>query len=100
MMLVRSDHGTKSIAQPNLLLRFQQLWAVLFQPVGSAQLINIPVQDVELTSISGVISLFAPYIELGNADRQRSDRQDTRIMLEPLALAQLDSADVILLRLS
>ncbi|KAI0398671.1 hypothetical protein F4802DRAFT_614977 [Xylaria palmicola] len=85
---------------PNFLLRFQQLWAVLFQPAESANMTKLSVGDIELASVSGAISLFAPYIELDNAGRQQSDRQDTQIILKPSLPATSDSQDAAILDLS
>ncbi|KAI0814009.1 hypothetical protein GGR55DRAFT_676147 [Xylaria sp. FL0064] len=66
---------------PNLLLRFQQLWAVLFQPSGAADVSKLSVEEARLASIGGVVSLFAPHIPVDHAGRQRPDEQDSRLIL-------------------
>ncbi|KAI1274932.1 hypothetical protein F5Y07DRAFT_390319 [Xylaria sp. FL0933] len=66
---------------PNLLLRFQQLWAILFQPSGAADVSKLSVEEARLARIGGEISLFAPHIPVDHAGRQRPDEQDSRITL-------------------
>ncbi|KAF2967832.1 hypothetical protein GQX73_g5761 [Xylaria multiplex] len=83
---------------PHFLLRFQQLWAVLFQPTGAADVSKLTVDKAGLTSIGGAISLFAPHIIVDHAGRQRSDEQDTRLTLE-VAQISPDSRDTTLRRL-
>ncbi|KAI0432796.1 hypothetical protein F5Y09DRAFT_300928 [Xylaria sp. FL1042] len=83
---------------PNLVLRFQQLWAVLFQPSGAADVSKLAVEEVRLTRIGRAISLFAPHIAVDHAGRQRSDEQDTRLALDT-AQVSLDSQGMTMLRL-
>ncbi|TGJ80427.1 hypothetical protein E0Z10_g8334 [Xylaria hypoxylon] len=83
---------------PHLLLRFQQLWAVLFQPSGAADVSKLSVDEYELTIIGGAISLFAPPIIVGRAGRQRPYEQDTRLTLEAVQVSP-DSQDMTILRL-
>ncbi|KAI0872530.1 hypothetical protein GGS24DRAFT_431822 [Hypoxylon argillaceum] len=78
---------------PNLSLRFQQLWAVLFQPPGADNMSKLSVDEARLTSIAGAISLFAPHIMVDNSGRQRPDEQDTRLKLDT-AQVSLDSQDM------
>ncbi|KAI0533088.1 hypothetical protein GGR58DRAFT_517179 [Xylaria digitata] len=83
---------------PHFLLHFQQLWAVLFQPSGVADVSKLSVDKARLTSIGGAISLFAPHITVDYAGRQRPDEQDTRVTLE-VAQISPDSQDMTRLRL-
>ncbi|KAI1353671.1 hypothetical protein F5Y01DRAFT_322891 [Xylaria sp. FL0043] len=66
---------------PNLLLRFQQLWAVLFQPSRAADVSKLSIEEARLASIDGAISLFAPHIPVDHAGRQRPDDQDSQLTL-------------------
>ncbi|KAI8629312.1 hypothetical protein F5Y19DRAFT_432162 [Xylariaceae sp. FL1651] len=85
---------------PNFLLRFQQLWAVLFQPAEATKMITLPMDKVGLTSISAAISLFAPHIEFGNAGHQQTDKQDTRVTIEAATQALSTSQDITMVRLT
>ncbi|KAI0967782.1 hypothetical protein F4678DRAFT_482811 [Xylaria arbuscula] len=84
---------------PNLVLRFQQLWAVLFQPSGAADASKSLTNEAEQACIGGAISLFAPHFIVDHAGRQRPDSQDTRLMLETVQVSP-DSQDITMLRLS
>ncbi|KAI0468349.1 hypothetical protein F4859DRAFT_491319 [Xylaria cf. heliscus] len=86
---------------PNLLLRFQQLWSVLFQPQRATAMTQLQLGEVGLTSIiGGVVSLFAPHIDLDSADHQRTDKQDTRLTLEAVSQVSSDSQDTSMFHLS
>ncbi|KAI0097683.1 hypothetical protein GGR51DRAFT_540308 [Nemania sp. FL0031] len=82
---------------PNILLRFQHLWTILFQPTESTTITESPLADVKLAGISGAISLFAPQIELGRGG-QRNKQQDTRITLEVASQATQHSEETTTLR--
>ncbi|KAI1826670.1 hypothetical protein F4861DRAFT_536712 [Xylaria intraflava] len=83
---------------PNLLLRFQQLWAVLFQPSGVA--VEKPSSAPEITpaSIRGALSLFAPPIRVPKSYHERISL-DTRMTLREVR-APPDSHDMTISRLT
>ncbi|KAI0514698.1 hypothetical protein F5B22DRAFT_656656 [Xylaria bambusicola] len=101
----REDVGVQQLSRvadllPNFLLRFQQLWTVLLQPAESADITKLPVRGIELPHITGIISFFAPHIDLDNVGRQRSNVQNTQITLNPLTSGTSGSLDATILHQS
>ncbi|TRX89572.1 hypothetical protein FHL15_009481 [Xylaria flabelliformis] len=85
---------------PNLLLRFQQLWAVLFQPSDAIDKTKPQVNEMELNSIGGIVSLFVPPIDDDSAGILRFNQRDTRLTLEATTQVSPDSLDTSMSRLS
>ncbi|KAI0438938.1 hypothetical protein F4803DRAFT_554568 [Xylaria telfairii] len=85
---------------PNLLLRFQQLWAVLFQPLGSTVMTKLHLDEMKITSIGGVVLLFAPHINADVASVQITSNQDTHLRLDTIPELSSDSRDTSMSRLS
>ncbi|KAI1755548.1 hypothetical protein F4782DRAFT_408779 [Xylaria castorea] len=85
---------------PNLLLRFQQLWAVLFQPSDATDMTKLQVNEVGLNSIGGIVSLFVPPIDVDNAGIQSFHQRDTRLTLEAASQVSSDLLDTSMSRLS
>ncbi|ETS77037.1 hypothetical protein PFICI_10911 [Pestalotiopsis fici W106-1] len=75
---------------PNLPLRFQQLWAVLFQPPMESPC-SLPAASTHIRE--GVISLFLPRLSFEIDFRPREDNQDTRITFAEV-LVSLDSSNL------
>ncbi|KAK5630168.1 hypothetical protein RRF57_005883 [Xylaria bambusicola] len=65
-----------------------------------AKITRLPVSDIEMARITGVISLFAPYIELDSAGRQRSNMRKTQITLRPCHSTASGSLDATILHQS
>ncbi|KAI0194468.1 hypothetical protein EV127DRAFT_422443 [Xylaria flabelliformis] len=85
---------------PNLLWRFQQLWAVLFQPLDVIDMTKLQVNEMGLNSIGGIVSLFVPPIDVDSAGIPRFNQRDTRLTLETTTQVSPDSLDTSISRLS
>ncbi|KAI1434718.1 hypothetical protein GGR50DRAFT_380655 [Xylaria sp. CBS 124048] len=72
---------------PNLLLRFQQLWAVLFQPLGTDGGKQRKFVTTRESLITGTLSLFVPYIKTPNGYHERLEDKQTRITLQEIPMA-------------
>lgn len=83
---------------PNLLLRFYQLWGVLFQPSAETEEPS-RAPEVAPIHIGGAISLFAPQIEAEKLYfHSRHVQQDERIALEKAKVTP-DAGDTTIIRL-
>ncbi|OBT60744.1 hypothetical protein VE03_10877 [Pseudogymnoascus sp. 23342-1-I1] len=93
---VTSDQLLRAI---DIVVRFSQLWAVLFQPsvpTAEAKLSRAP--EAAPTHINGAISLFAPQLKTENRYHSRTVQQDTRLALEKVQVSP-DSHDLTIVRL-
>ncbi|KAI1738409.1 hypothetical protein F4680DRAFT_426058 [Xylaria scruposa] len=85
---------------PNLLWRFQQLWVVLFQPLDAIDMTKLQANELGLSNIGGIVSLFVPPIDV-NSDRITSfNQRDTRLTLEAATQVSSDSLDMSMSRLN
>ncbi|KAI0862764.1 hypothetical protein F4860DRAFT_110842 [Xylaria cubensis] len=85
---------------PNLLWRFQQLWAVLFQPSDAIDMTKPQVNEMGLNSIGGIVSLFVPPINDDSAGILSFNQRDTRLALEVTTQVSPGSLDTSMSRLS
>ncbi|KAF7527828.1 hypothetical protein G7054_g10346 [Neopestalotiopsis clavispora] len=86
---------------PNLPLRFQQLWAVLFQPPMAAHDAELPRPPAAASShiIEAAISLFLPRLQFDVDFGRRLDKQDSRIILSEVP-GSMDSYNLEMSRLT
>ena len=88
------------LSQPNLQLRFHQLWAVLFQsPMTAAH--EVPPQGTEAipSRILGAISLFIPQPVVSSRFEATMMTQEMRIALEKSIQPSQKSDDMTVTRL-
>ncbi|KAI0555030.1 hypothetical protein F4679DRAFT_525795 [Xylaria curta] len=85
---------------PNLLWRFQQLWAVLFQPSDAIDMTKLQVNEIGLNNIGGIVSLFVPPIDINSAGITSFNQRDTRLTLETATQVSPDSLDMSMSRLN
>lgn len=69
--------------QPNLLFRFHQLWAVLFQPSMASEESKPRSSNVALPNyVEGALSLFTPQLQAESGILMLRENRDTHIALE------------------
>ncbi|KAH8842986.1 hypothetical protein MCOR27_002070 [Pyricularia oryzae] len=95
---VRQLSGAAVGLMPNLLLRFQELWAVLFQPTEGTEEKKPPTGESRLSQLGAVISLFAPTVDTSRVGSLDHKEEDTRFILQASAQSNSDSRNTTMNR--
>ncbi|TLD33582.1 hypothetical protein PspLS_00059 [Pyricularia sp. CBS 133598] len=86
---VRQLSGTAVSMLPNLVLRFQELWGVLFQPAEGTEQKDSPTGESRISQLGAVISLFAPTVDTDRVGSQ-DQKEKTRFILQTSAQSNPD----------
>lgn len=87
-----------NLIQPNLVLRFQELWAVLFQPAEGTEEKKPPTGESRLSQLGAGISLFAPTVDTSRVGSLDHKEKDTRFILQASAQSNSDIRDTTMNR--
>ncbi|EHA51281.1 hypothetical protein MGG_09752 [Pyricularia oryzae 70-15] len=95
---VRQLSGAAAGLMPNLVLRFQELWAVLFQPAEGTEEKKPPTGESRLSQLGAGISLFAPTVDTSRVGSLDHKEKDTRFILQASAQSNSDIRDTTMNR--
>ncbi|TLD04370.1 uncharacterized protein PgNI_11952 [Pyricularia grisea] len=91
-MPVRQISDAAVRLMPNLLLRFQELWGVLFHPSEDTKEKKPPAREFRFSQLGAVISLFAPTIQTSSGSNQ-DQKEESQFILQASAQTNFDNRD-------